>query len=90
MRTLVGTLAPRVPARGVLAAFATLALAVGAREGSAAPTDFDEEEIVIEGEVLKPEITVLITRENLNKAYELKLDENFLERILESVEHDPF
>jgi hypothetical protein len=54
----------------------------------AAPVTF--EEFVVEGEVLKPEITVFISRENLNKTYELELDENFLEKIIESVEHDPF
>jgi hypothetical protein len=54
----------------------------------AAPITGDE--FVIEGEVLKPEITVVISRENLNKAYELKLDENLLEMIVESVQHAPF
>ena len=55
---------------------------------SAAPITGDE--FVIEGEVLKPEITVVISRENLNKAYELKLDEDLLEKIVESVEKAPF
>lgn len=57
-------------------------------DGVAAPTSFDE--FVVVGEVLKPEITVVISRENLNKAYELKLDESFLEKIVRSVEHAPF
>ena len=48
------------------------------------------EEFVIVGEVLKPEITVVISRENLNKAYELKLDEDFLQKIMESVKASPF
>jgi hypothetical protein len=55
--------------------------------GGAAPT---AEEFVVIGEVLKPEITVVISRENLNKAYELELDESFLDKIIESVEHSPF
>ena len=55
---------------------------------SAAP--ITGEEFVIEGEVLKPEITVVISRENLNKAYELKLDEDLLEKIVKSVEQAPF
>ena len=54
----------------------------------AAPQTFDE--FVVVGEVLKPEITVVISRENLNKAYELKLDESFLDKIVESVERPPF
>ena len=49
---------------------------------------FEEEEIV--GEVQKPEITVIISRENLNKAYEFEFDEDFLERIVDSVEYEPF
>jgi hypothetical protein len=48
------------------------------------------EEIVIEGEVQKPEITVVISRENLNKAYLIELKESFLHKILESVRKAPF
>lgn len=48
------------------------------------------EELVITGEVLKPEITVVISRENLNKAYDLSLEEKFLEKIIQSVEEKPF
>lgn len=57
--------------------------------GGAAP-ETETDEFVVVGEVLKPEITVVISRENLNKAYELKLDESFLQKIIESVEHAPF
>jgi hypothetical protein len=57
----------------------------------AAPSSFDSEnETVIKGEVLKPEISVIITRENLNKAYELQLDEDFLQKIVDSVKAPPF
>lgn len=56
--------------------------------GRAAPQTF--EEFVVVGEVLKPEITVVISRENLNKAYELKLDESFLDKIVDSVNRAPF
>lgn len=59
--------------------------------GVAAPKTFEsQEETVIKGEVLKPEITVLITRENLNKPFDLKLDEDFLQRIVDSVKAPPF
>ena len=44
----------------------------------------------ITGKVQKPDVTVVITRENLNKSYELKLEESFIDRIIESVEHAPF
>ncbi len=56
--------------------------------GGAAPATGDE--FLVIGEVLKPEITVVISRENLNKAYELKLDESFLDKIVKSVERAPF
>ncbi len=71
----------------VLVALAACAL-LGPDRTDAAPVTF--EEFIVEGEVLKPEITVFISRENLNKEYELELDENFLDKIIESVEHAPF
>ncbi|MBX2800298.1 MAG: hypothetical protein KTR31_21645 [Myxococcales bacterium] len=58
--------------------------------GDAQETTFDDDEFVIVGEILKPEITVVISRENLNKAYDLKLEESFLDKIIRSVESDPF
>lgn len=51
-------------------------------------TEADVEDIV--GEVQKPDVTVVISRENLNKAYKLELQESFLDKIVESVEHEPF
>ena len=42
------------------------------------------EEFVIEGEVLKPDVTVVISRENLNKSYNLELKESFLDKIGET------
>ena len=51
---------------------------------------FEEDDFVIIGEVQKPEITVYISRENLNKSYQLELKESFLPKIVESVEKPPF
>jgi hypothetical protein len=63
-----------------------LAWAPGAQ---AAPLVFDD--IVIEGEVQKPEIAVFISRQNLNKQYELApLRESFLPRIIEALDKPPF
>ncbi len=56
-----------------------IALFVVAATASAAP-NFDD--IVIKGEVQKPEILVLITRENLNKNYQLELKASFVDRII--------
>jgi hypothetical protein len=44
----------------------------------------------IEGKIQKPEITIFITRQNLNSNYNLVLDESFVPKILESVERKPF
>jgi hypothetical protein len=55
----------------------------------AAPVAFDT--LVIEGEVQKPELALLITRENLAKAYDLEpLEASFVPRIAEALERAPF
>ena len=51
---------------------------------------FEDGAAVITGEVLKPEITVVMSRENLNKSYDLELKESFLQKIIDSVEQPPF
>lgn len=70
----------------VLAAVSVLVpTSVGAEE-----LTFEDGAAVITGEVLKPEITVVMSRENLNKAYNLELKESFLQKIIDSVEQPPF
>lgn len=58
----------------------------------AAPTfkfsDADAEVIV--GEVQKPDVTVIVSRENLNKSYDFTLEESFIDRIVKAVERAPF
>jgi hypothetical protein len=49
---------------------------------------FTETEIT--GEVQRPQVSVLITRQNLNDPYEMELKESFLPKILDAVEHPPF
>jgi len=51
----------------------------------AKPMDFE-----VVGEVQKPEVTVVISRENLNKSYDLRLEESFLKKIVDSVDQPPF
>ena len=48
------------------------------------------EETVIEGKVQKPEITIFITRQNLNTNYNLELRESFIPKIVKSVDKKPF
>lgn len=42
------------------------------------------------GKIQKPEIAILITKQNLDPPYDLQLKESFVPRILESVEQKPF
>jgi len=44
----------------------------------------------IEGKIQKPEITIFITRQNLNSNYNLVLDESFVPKIIESIDRKPF
>lgn len=69
-----------------------LVMSVFAGLASAAPRfRFTEEDVGdIVGEVQKPDVTVVISRENLNKAYELDLEESFLQKIVDAVESEPF
>ena len=48
------------------------------------------ETVDITGEVQKPEITIFISRQNLDTNYELALRESFIPRIIESVKSRPF
>lgn len=44
----------------------------------------------VKGKVQKPEITIYVTRQNLNPEYDLELRESFIPKIVESVEEKPF
>lgn len=48
-----------------------------------------EEETLV-GKVRKPEVTLFVTRQNLNTEYQLELRKSFLPRIAKSVEKRPF
>jgi hypothetical protein len=45
---------------------------------------------IIRGKVHKPEVMMLITRQNLNTNYKLDLRETFLPKIVEAVNSQPF
>ena len=51
---------------------------------------FRFEEEVIVGKVHKPEVMMVITRQNLEGSYSLELRESFLPKIVRSVEQEPF
>ncbi len=44
----------------------------------------------VEGEVQRPQVSVLITRQNLNDPYDLELKESFLPKIVEALDEAPF
>jgi hypothetical protein len=49
------------------------------------------DDFVIEGEVQKPEITVVISRENLNKSMDLaKLEKSFIGLVIDATTRSPF
>lgn len=50
----------------------------------------EDPEACITGKVQKPELAVEISRQNLNKSYDLTLKESFLPKIVDAVRHDPF
>lgn len=55
---------------------------------SAGTLIFEEE--VIKGEVQKPSISIVVTRQNLNQDYVLELQESFIPQIVEAIEKKPF
>ena len=61
-----------------------------AAPGEALDLDTASRGFTIVGKEHLPDFTVFIDRENLSKAYDLKLDEKFLPKIVEAVGKEPF
>lgn len=51
---------------------------------------FEDGGFKIVGKVQKPEVVIVIRRENLDKGFQLQLTEDFLHRVVEAVEDPPF
>jgi hypothetical protein len=47
--------------------------------------EVDDDVFRVEGELQKPDVFMIINRDNANKAYELELRETFVPKILESM-----
>ena len=71
-----------------LAAAAALLLAASSAHAQEKTVRLDEQKIV--GKIQKPEIQILITKQNLNPPYRLELKESFVPRIVQAVEQKPF
>lgn len=50
---------------------------------------FEKAESIV-GKIQKPEIQILITKQNLTPKYDLELRESFLPKIVQSVDAKPF
>lgn len=68
----------------VLALFALLPGVASAQQA------FTFKETNVVGKIQKPEIQILITKQNLTPKYDLELRESFLPKIVESVDAKPF
>ena len=44
---------------------------------------------VVQGEIQRPDLTILMAKDDVTRAYELELVEDFLPKILESLKHSP-
>jgi hypothetical protein len=53
-------------------------------EGNTLETGF-----VVQGEIQRPDLTILMAKDDVTEAYELKLVESFLPKILQSLEKAP-
>ena len=82
--------APRRAFPAVLAALLLGAALPAAAQGQNKGRRLLLETFEIEGEVQKPQITILISRQNLNTDATLELRESFVPRIVESVQKKPF
>lgn len=71
-------------------ALATVAMAFAAAPALAQSRGLRFEESEIVGKIQKPEIQILITKQNLTPKYELQLEESFLPKVVESVQRKPF
>lgn len=65
-----------------------LAISGSAYAQSSRTIRFEAEELV--GKVRKPDIQILVSRQNLSEPYQLELKESFIPKIIESVERKPF
>jgi len=56
-----------------------------AQDGASNPI----EEFIVQGEVQKPNVFLVINKNNTSKSYELELRESFIPKILESMKKEP-
>lgn len=69
-------------------ALALFALLPSVAQGQSRRVVIEAEEIL--GTVQKPEVQLIISKQNLDQDYDLVLKESFIPKIVQSIETDPF
>jgi hypothetical protein len=67
-----------------------MASSTGSSLAQDADGGFGDDLFVIEGKVQKPAVVVEISRENLEKGFDLELRESFLDKVVEALNQAPF
>lgn len=71
--------------------FAMFGFAIAQESGSveAEQENTLETGFVVQGEIQRPDLTILMAKDDVTDAYELQLVDSFLPKILESMKHYP-
>ena len=66
-----------------------LIFSVSAQEVEPAEENTLESGFVVQGEIQRPDLTILMAKDDVTESYELQLTDSFLPKILESLEKYP-
>ena len=66
-----------------------LIFSVSAQEVEPAEENTLETGFVVQGEIQRPDLTILMAKDDVTESYELQLTDSFLPKILESLEKYP-
>ena len=66
-----------------------LVFSVSAQEAEPTEENTLETGFVVQGEIQRPDLTILMAKDDVTESYELQLTDSFLPKILESLEKYP-
>ena len=66
-----------------------LVFSVSAQEAEQSEENTLETGFVVQGEIQRPDLTILMAKDDVTESYELQLTDSFLPKILESLEKYP-
>ena len=69
--------------------FLLLIFSVSAQEAESTEENTLETGFVVQGEIQRPDLTILMAKDDVTESYELQLTDSFLPKILESLERYP-